>query len=197
MLNTTVNVKTVCAYIYLWKDTDKLVISDLDGTITKSDVRGQILTRIGRDWSHSDVAELYQNIEKKGYKFIYLSARSLCQSESTRNLIESLKQEKYSLPKGPLLLNPNDLLSCFASEIYHKNSNEFKISSLNNLKCLFKENPFYAGFGNRLTDLITYRTIGIDDNLIFIVDQNGFVNEDNKLTYKKLINYVDFNFSKV
>ena len=197
MLNTAQGIKNICACIYLWKNTDKLIISDLDGTITKSDVRGQIMTRIGKDWSQSDVAELYQKIASNGYKFIYLSARSICQSESTRNLIESVKQDKYSLPKGPLLLNPNDLLSCFVSEVYYKNSNEFKISSLNNLKSLFKENPFYAGFGNKITDLITYRTIGIDDNLIFIIDQNGFVNNDDKLTYKKLVNYVNYSFSKI
>ena len=33
--------------IFLWRHTDKLVISDIDGTITKSDVLGHILPVIG------------------------------------------------------------------------------------------------------------------------------------------------------
>ena len=34
-------------HIFLWRNTDKLVISDIDGTITKSDVLGHILPAIG------------------------------------------------------------------------------------------------------------------------------------------------------
>ena len=35
-------------HVYLWKWTDKIVISDIDGTITKSDVLGHVLPIIGR-----------------------------------------------------------------------------------------------------------------------------------------------------
>merc|ERR1712130_557992 len=38
-------------YIYLWHHTDKVVISDIDGTITKSDVLGHFLPMVGRDWA--------------------------------------------------------------------------------------------------------------------------------------------------
>ena len=41
-------------HIYLWKNTDKVVISDIDGTITKSDVLGHILPVIGKIWTHSE-----------------------------------------------------------------------------------------------------------------------------------------------
>ena len=34
-------------HIYLWHHTDTIVISDIDGTITKSDVLGHILPVIG------------------------------------------------------------------------------------------------------------------------------------------------------
>ena len=36
-------------HIFLWRHTDKLVISDIDGTITKSDVLGHILPVIGNN----------------------------------------------------------------------------------------------------------------------------------------------------
>lgn len=37
------------ATIYLWKWDDKVVISDIDGTITKSDALGHILPQLGKD----------------------------------------------------------------------------------------------------------------------------------------------------
>ena len=45
------------AQIYLWKHSTKLIISDIDGTVTKSDVLGHILPRIGvHDWSQTGIA---------------------------------------------------------------------------------------------------------------------------------------------
>jgi len=52
------------AHVFLWKWSDKLVVSDIDGTITKSDVMGQILPVVGKDWTQGGVAQLYQNISK-------------------------------------------------------------------------------------------------------------------------------------
>jgi hypothetical protein len=46
--------------IYLLSPNAKLVISDVDGTITKSDVLGQMLPRVGVDWSHLGVTALHQ-----------------------------------------------------------------------------------------------------------------------------------------
>lgn len=78
--------------IFLWESTSKIVISDIDGTITKSDVLGQIMPIIGKDWSHTGVAELYTNIEKNGYKMLYLTSRALCQSSLTKKYIQNLFQ---------------------------------------------------------------------------------------------------------
>ncbi len=43
------------------------MISDIDGTVTKSDMFGHILPRIGIEWAHSGIANLYTNILKNGY----------------------------------------------------------------------------------------------------------------------------------
>lgn len=178
----------------MWPDTTKIVVSDLDGTITKSDVLGQVLPRLGRDWSHNDVAELYHKIYNNDYKFIYLSARSICISDSTRNLIENIKQNKFCLPRGPLLLNPSKIIDALSAEVIYKTSDEFKISCLSNLKSLFKTNPFHAGFGNTEKDLISYKAVGIDQNSIFIINQNGIINNDHSLSYKELTNCVHLKF---
>lgn len=56
------------AYIYVLKWTTKLVISDIDGTITKSDVLGHLLPAMGWDWSHAGIARLLTDIDKNGYQ---------------------------------------------------------------------------------------------------------------------------------
>jgi phosphatidate phosphatase LPIN len=86
--------QTLAAEIYLWDETDKIVISDVDGTITRSDVLGHIMPMIGKDWSQEGVTELFTNIEKNGYKILYLTARAICQSSQTKNYIQSLFQSK-------------------------------------------------------------------------------------------------------
>ena len=46
--------KAMCT-IYLWDYHDKVVISDIDGTITRSDVAGQVLPLVGMDWIQNGV----------------------------------------------------------------------------------------------------------------------------------------------
>ena len=69
----------ISASIYLWNATDNIVISDIDGTITKSDVMGNIFPAIGKDWSQKGVTHLYQRIHNNGYKILYLSSRAIGQ----------------------------------------------------------------------------------------------------------------------
>jgi phosphatidate phosphatase LPIN len=47
---------------------------------------------LGKDWSHAGITNLYHSIEQKGYKFLYLSSRSIIQADQTRNYILSLKK---------------------------------------------------------------------------------------------------------
>lgn len=51
----------------------------------------------------------------------------------------------------------------------------FKIACLNNIRHLFPDgiDPFYAGFGNRDTDAVSYKNVGISEGKIFIVDPAG------------------------
>lgn len=52
----------VTAMIYFWSRLTKIVISDIDGTITKSDLLGHILPIVGRDWSHSGEFSITQSL---------------------------------------------------------------------------------------------------------------------------------------
>ena len=62
----------------------------------------------------------------------------------------------------------------------------FKIAALKNIRNLFPDefNPFYTGFGNRDTDAVSYRAVGISLSRIFIVNHDGEIHHFNS-TYKK------------
>lgn len=138
-------------YLFKWKHNDKVVISDIDGTITKSDVLGHILPMVGKDWAQIGVAQLFSKIEENGYKMLYLSARAIGQSRATREYLRSIRQGDVQLPDGPLLLNPTSLISAFHREVIERKPEQFKIECLSDIKSLFTDkNPFYAGYGNRI-----------------------------------------------
>lgn len=159
--------------IYLWNWDDKIVISDIDGTITKSDVLGQVLPFLGKDWAQSGVTQLFTKIYENGYKFVYLSARAIGQAGTTRAYLQSVRQGDLCLPDGPLLLSPTSLISAFHREVIEKKPEEFKISCLKDIQALFPENPFFAGFGNKINDTWAYRAVGIHLSRIFTVNHRG------------------------
>lgn len=121
-------------HIYLWKWDDRVVVSDIDGTITKSDVLGHILPIIGTDWAQSGVAQLFTQIQDNGYKMLYLSARAIGQAQITREYLRSIKQGDVTLPDGPLLLNPTSLMSALHREVIEKKPEEFKIACLKDIQ---------------------------------------------------------------
>ena len=88
-----------------------IVISDIDGTITKSDALGHVLNMIGRDWTHKGVAKLYTDIVNNGYNIFYLTSRSVGQADMTRNYLNGVIQEDFKLPRGPVIMSPDRLMA--------------------------------------------------------------------------------------
>ncbi|KAJ3290772.1 Lipin-3 [Borealophlyctis nickersoniae] len=183
----------VCqAKLFLWDIDDKVVISDIDGTITKSDVVGHIYTMIGRDWTHSGVASLYTNVSKNGYKFLYLTARAIGQASATRDYLVGVQQGQYQLPEGPVIMSPDRLLKSFHREVILRKPEEFKIACLRDIKRLFADRtPFYAGFGNRITDALSYRNVDVPASRIFSIDPTGEVKLELLANYKS--SYIKLN----
>merc|ERR1711963_894086 len=162
-------------HVYLWSHDDKIVISDIDGTITKSDVLGHVLPIIGRDWAQSGVASLFTKIVNNGYHIVYLSARAIGQASITKDYLASIKQGEVNLPDGPIFLNPTSLVNAFHREVIIKKPEEFKIACMTDIKRLFPEtkNPFYAGYGNRVNDVWAYQAVGIPMSRIFTINPKG------------------------
>lgn len=176
--------------LYLWKSTTPIVISDIDGTITKSDALGHVLNMLGKDWTHPGVANLFQDISRNGYNILYLTARSVGQADTTRQYLDSITQDGgMKLPKGPVILSPDRTMAALRREIILKKPEVFKMACLRDIKSLFfskrgeltkddledDRTPFYAGFGNRITDAISYRSVKIPSHRIFTINPNGEV----------------------
>lgn len=194
-------IQTLKSHIYLWKSNEKLIISDIDGTITKSDILGYIYPLFGKDWSHDGVTDLFTNLYKNGYKIIYLTARAIGQSTMTKNYLNNLIQEQNKLPPGPMLMSPDGLFSALKREVIQRKPHLLKIPLLTEIKNLFPKNinPFYAGFGNRDTDAIAYRYLDIPLNNIFIVDPNSDViqlGKEETTTYNDINNNLESYFPK-
>jgi hypothetical protein len=161
--------------IYLWSWDDKLVISDIDGTITKSDVMGQLAPFVGGQWAQPGVTKLYNRISANGYRIVYLSARAIGQSSVTKDYLRSVNLDGLNLPDGPVLLSPSSLLVAFHREVIEKKPEEFKKSCLSDIRSLFPNQhfPFSAGFGNKINDVWAYRAVGIASSRIFSINHRG------------------------
>ncbi|KAJ5578479.1 uncharacterized protein N7459_007443 [Penicillium hispanicum] len=173
--------KAICtASMYLWNGNTPIVISDIDGTITKSDALGHVLNMIGRDWTHAGVAKLYTDIVNNGYNIMYLTSRSVGQADLTRTYLYGVCQDGYRLPKGPVICSPDRTMAALRREIYLRKPEVFKMACLRDILNLFsgKENPFCAGFGNRLTDALSYRSVNIPSTRIFTINSNAEVSLD-------------------
>lgn len=207
-MSFSVNRATCSATLWYWKHDVPIVISDIDGTITKSDVLGHVLTTIGRDWTHQGVAKLYTEISANGYNFLYLTSRSVGQADTTRGYIDGVAQDGFKLPKGPIILSPDRTIAALRREVYLRKPEIFKMACLRDIMALFAGHggtndtsasaaeglsqlpigmapgrgkggsPFYAGFGNRLTDALSYRSVNIPSTRIFTINSNSEVSLD-------------------
>uniref|UniRef100_A0A672KPF5 phosphatidate phosphatase n=1 Tax=Sinocyclocheilus grahami TaxID=75366 RepID=A0A672KPF5_SINGR len=188
------------AAIYLWSYDDKLIISDIDGTITKSDALGHILPQLGKDWTHHGIAKLYHKIHQNGYKFLYCSARAIGMADITKGYLQWVNDQGTVLPKGPVLLAPSSLFSALHREVIEKKPEVFKIACLTDIRDLFSPvtQPFYAAFGNRTNDAYAYKEVGVPETHIFTVNPKGELIQEktkgNKSSYSHLSELVDHFF---
>ncbi|NWS26276.1 LPIN3 phosphatase, partial [Polioptila caerulea] len=179
------------ATIYLWNWNEKVVISDIDGTITKSDALGHILPHLGKDWTHPGIVKLFHKIHLNGYKFLYCSARAIGMAHITKGYLKWVNEQGCGLPMGPMLLSPSSLLSAFHREVIEKKPEVFKVTCLTDIRKLFAtKSPFYAGFGNRPNDVYAYKQVGLPESRIFTVNPKGELiqelTKNQKSTYERL-----------
>uniref|UniRef100_A0A674E8Z7 phosphatidate phosphatase n=1 Tax=Salmo trutta TaxID=8032 RepID=A0A674E8Z7_SALTR len=206
MFSVTTQYQGTCrceAAIYLWNWDDHVVISDIDGTITKSDALGHILPQLGKDWTHHGIARLYHKIHQNGYKFLYCSARAIGMADITKGYLQWVNDKGTILPKGPVLLAPSSFFSALHREVVEKKPEVFKIACLTDIRDLFnpQRKPFYAAFGNRTNDADAYKEVGVRDTRIFTVNPKGELiqekNKGSKSSYTHLSELVEHFFPMI
>jgi phosphatidate phosphatase LPIN len=154
-------------------------------TSCRSDALGHVLNMIGRDWTHVGVAKLYTDIAANGYNIFYLTSRSVGQADTTRGYLNGIVQDGHKLPKGPVIMSPDRTMAALRREVYLRKPEVFKMACLRDIMSLFQptmqedllpsiahqpqRTPFYAGFGNRLTDALSYRSVAIPPTRIFTI----------------------------
>lgn len=134
----------------------------------------------------------FQDISQNGYNIIYLTARAAGQADTTRQYLHGINQDGYKLPRGPVILSPDRTFAALRREVVLKKPEVFKMACLSDIKGLYfapvigeeedddddddnEHTPFYAGFGNRITDAISYRSVNIPPHRIFTINPNGEV----------------------
>eukprot|EP00092_Neocalanus_flemingeri_P006709 GFUD01007247.1.p1 GENE.GFUD01007247.1~~GFUD01007247.1.p1 ORF type:complete len:341 (+),score=59.15 GFUD01007247.1:196-1218(+) len=190
------SIVTTSAVIHLMNNTAKLVISDIDGTVTKSNIQGMLLPALGlSDWKHDGVVELYRKIANQGYQIVYLTNRAIGQSDMTREYIYSLTETPYKMPRGPVLLQVESLLGAFQTEVIKGQPEVNKIAALSRVKGLFPENPLFSGFGNKAWDILAYKALNINPDMIFNVGEDSILISEGTgipTNYTNLIDRVSF-----
>jgi len=180
--------QTLTCALYLWPPDSKIVVSDIDGTITRSDILGNLFPVVGMDWSHPGIAQLLTKIDRNGYRVMYLTSRAIGQANLTRAYIKALRQTGgASLPHGPLIMSPDRLVKSLKREVIYRRPQEFKILALRDIRRLFAMTvqPFAAGFGNRISDLVAYLAVGMPAERIFIINKNSEIKQSGNRSYQQ------------
>jgi phosphatidate phosphatase LPIN len=156
-----------------------------DSSNRRSDALGHLFNAIGRDWTHLGVAKLYTDIASNGYNLLYLTSRSVGQADTTRNYLNGVVQDGYRLPRGAVIMSPDRTYAALRREVYLRKPEVFKMACLRDIMSLFQppnqdmathpRTPFYAGFGNRITDAMSYRSVSIPSTRIFTINSNAEV----------------------
>ena len=172
-------------FIYLFDQKDKLVVTDIDGTITKTDTRGFFGGNLGYSVHHASVNEFFDKVYSNGYKVMYLTARPIAYQSLTRKyLFESLSckdPNNWKLPKNPVFCLPGNAADAALGD--SSKGAEGKTTSLKNVLGLFKEtgNVIVGAYGNNNSDSEAYKNVGVPLNMTYLIDkQSKMVNLETK-----------------
>jgi hypothetical protein len=170
--------------VYLWSIFDKIVVVDIDGTLTRSDVRGYVETvYLGRyEYIHDGAVTFFSLLSKEFHVcHLYLTSRPLHHLQDTKAFLHLVHDHKGNhLPKGPLFTNKENVMKAIYRELVAKTSAQFKGSVLVEILSLFvsagaMESPFCLGVGNKETDALAYRMASMNASRIFLVQTNSTI----------------------
>ncbi|OJA18581.1 hypothetical protein AZE42_07850 [Rhizopogon vesiculosus] len=104
------------AQIFLWDSTDLVIVSDIDGTITRSDGLDHVFAMIG-------------------YEIMYLTSRAIGQAHSPRDYLKGIERDDCQLPESSVIMSPDRLMASLHSEVIMRESEVFKMTYPSSFRC--------------------------------------------------------------
>lgn len=95
------------------------------------------------------------------------------------------------MPPGAMLMNPSRTMSSFYHEVIIRKPHIFKMGCLKQVMHLFPQSPFAGGFGNRPTDYISYESVQLPPERIFIIDPKSNIIQGEEKDTKMSYEYID------
>jgi hypothetical protein len=181
---------------YLWDSRDKVVVCDIDGTVTRSDLLGYSAHLLGYEYTHDGVTDVLTYLDEMGYKILFLTARPVTVADQTRKFLRAVgvtarddgsqsvarllglhtSDTVLGLPDGALITTAERWVPAILIGLSPQGPAEFKSRVLREVAALFeREDAFAGGFGNRGTDAAAYLNAGIAEKRIFLIDEGSRV----------------------
>jgi phosphatidate phosphatase PAH1 len=133
---------SVKADIHLWNSWDKIVVVDIDGTVTKTDVAGFGAEKLGYEYIHQGVCEAVSHISKLGYRILFLTSRAITLAQSTREFLRSIgfANGGTGMPEFALITTTERFLQSLVVGV--RSADKFKTVALTEILRIFQpEHP--------------------------------------------------------
>jgi hypothetical protein len=170
---------SIWKYDYL----DKLVVMDIDGTVTKSNITGYWQTVFMGVYSyvHEGVVVFLDTLVKTHkLNVVYVTSRPITHQQETKNLLEGIQAvDGYEMPMGPLFMNRESISMAIYREVIANTAMEFKSGVMQSITHTFHQAgstfrcPFALGVGNKESDAIAYNSAGLSMETILIINKQS------------------------
>ena len=181
--------------VFLWSGEDRVVISDIDGTITKSNAGGIYDTILTESYKHCHeaVCQFFSLVaSKERTKVLYVTSRPISLSVRTRKFIDNLRQQNHSLPEGPVLGFLGNIPQLLIMELVAYRTHHFKAEILwKHVVEPFRRaglvHPFHAAFGNTFLDVQAYGMVAVPLARTYIIKNSKIHSFDGNHGEEELI----------
>lgn len=169
--------------IYLWSAEDRILVSDIDGTITRSNSGGIVDTVLTERYNHCHdaVCEFFSAVvtDREKMQVLYVTSRPIGLASTTRKFLDNFRQQNYRLPPGPVLGFQGNLAQLLIMELVSYRTHHFKAEILwKNVVDPFRKATgmtrgiFEAAFGNTVMDIQAYNMVSVPLKSTFLVESS-------------------------
>jgi len=150
--------ETLHCSIFLWSNSTRLVVTDIEGSVTQGKVTGRTFgsflgATVVREHVNPAAVEFFHGVREQGYEVLYVSHSGIPAGVSSRDYLLKVLACPASkvgcLPLGPVVHNPESLIQA----VHVLGGDLFKQAALRGVRRLFppEQSPFFASFAAQQT----------------------------------------------